>query len=113
MELGATTLTQGEHFVTMSALSGDFEEVVYVGYGIKEGDYDSYGNMNVAGKVVLAKSGEPMNESGTFLFSGTEEPSKWSNLSEGISKRLELATELGAKALLLVDDKAQSFRRNQ
>lgn len=52
-----------------------------------------------------------MNESGSFLFSGTQEPSKWSNLSEGISKRLELATELGAKALLLVDDK--NFGRYQ
>lgn len=111
LELGTTTLTQGKQFVTMSPLSGDFKEVVYVGYGIKEGDYNSYGNMDVAGKVVLAKSGEPMNESGSFLFSGTQEPSKWSNLSEGISKRLELATELGAKALLLVDDK--NFGRYQ
>ena len=111
MSLGTTTLTQGEDFVTMSAMEGEYSEFVYVGFGIQENDYNSYEGIDVNGKVVLAKSGEPMDASGKYVLSGSDEKSDWSNLSEGISKRRDVATALGAKALLLVDD--NNFPRYQ
>lgn len=110
-QIGTNTLTQGEHFVTMNAMTDDHSGVVYVGYGIQEGDYDSYAGIDVTDKVILAKASEPKDKAGNYLFSGTQEPSKWSNLSEGISKRRDLATEKGAKAILLVDD--NNFGRYQ
>ena len=111
MTLGEKTLTQGEDFVTMSAMEGAYTDFVYVGYGIQQGDYNSYAGLDVNGKVVLAKSGEPKDASGNYVLSGSQEKSDWSNLSEGISKRRDVATALGAKALLLVDD--NNFPRYQ
>ena len=104
MELETSSLKQGDDFVTMSALEGKFSEIVYVGYGIKQGDYNSFSGVDVKDKIILAKSGEPMDSSGNSLLTGSKEKSDWSNMSEGISKRRDLATAMGAKALFLVDD---------
>ena len=41
------------------------ENVVYVGYGIDTENYTDYNNLDVQGKVVIAKAGEPENEDGT------------------------------------------------
>ena len=56
--------------------------------------------MDVKGKVVLIKSGEPKDDSGTYLISGTMDNSKWSNFRQEYVAKRDVAKEKGAKALL-------------
>ncbi len=93
----------GEDFLTFSGSEGTYNEIVYAGYGIVEGDYSDYKNLDVKDKMVFVKFGEPMNGDGTYVLSGSSEKSAWSNLSEAIGKRSEIAKEKGAKGVLYYD----------
>jgi len=106
---GSVTLNEkeydlGDSFVTFSKAKGDFEEIVYVGYGIEEEGYSDYDGIDVKGKVILAKFGEPMNDDGTHKLTGTLQPSKWSNMSEAMGKRAEAAKAKGAMGMLFLDE---------
>lgn len=103
------SFTVGEDVLTFSSASGSFEEVIYVGYGIEDENYSDYKDIDVKGKVILVKAGEPMNENGTYVISGTDEKSVWSNMSESYGKRMELAKEKGVKGVLYYDQ--QNFAR--
>ncbi len=104
MTVNGTEFPIGENMLTFSNATGDIDELVYVGYGIEEGDYSDYKDVNVKDKWILVKAGEPQNEDGTYLFSGSDEKSVWSNMSEAPGKRMELAKEKGAKGLIYYDD---------
>ncbi len=95
--------TIGADFLTFSKTEGSYDEVQYVGYGIEEGDYSDYKGLDVKGKIVLMKFGEPTNEDGTYTLSGSSEKSVWSNVSEAMGKRTRLAAEKGAKGILYYD----------
>ena len=74
------------------------DEIVYVGYGIETEKFSSYDNLDVKGKVILIKDGEPKTDS-LFTISGTKEASKWSTRQQYDAKR-EIAMTKGAKAIL-------------
>jgi len=93
----------GEDFLTYSGAEGSYDHIVYAGYGIEEGDYSDYKGLDVTGKMVLVKFGEPMNEDGTFILSGNSEKSAWSNMSEAFGKRTQTATSNGASGILYYD----------
>ena len=93
----------GEDFLSFSAVSGSFSEIIYAGHGIDEETYSDYSGLDVSGKVVLIKSGEPKKEDGSFFVSGTNKKSVWSNNSESLEKRLSAAAKYGAKAILYFD----------
>jgi hypothetical protein len=93
----------GEHILTFNEADGSHTEIVYAGYGIEEDGYSDYEGLDVTGKMVLVKSGEPKNMDGAYKISGTQEKSIWSNLSESLGKRMKLASEKGAKGILYYD----------
>ncbi|MDT0607349.1 M28 family peptidase [Croceitalea rosinachiae] len=99
----------GEDILTFSSAIGTYKNIVYVGYGIEEENYSDYANIDVEGKLVLIKSGEPKNEDGTYKVSGSTKKSIWSNMSEAPGKRFELATQKGAKGILYYD--SQNYAR--
>lgn len=99
----------GKDILTFTAANGNYAEIIYVGYGVEDGNYSDYANLDVNGKIVLAKSGEPKNEDGTYLISGTEENTAWSNMSEALGKKTELANSKGAKGMLYYD--SQNYAR--
>ncbi len=103
IETGGMEYTIGEDFLSFSGAEGTYDEIIYAGYGIEDGSYSDYKDLDVAGKIVLIKFGEPKKADGTYLISGTTAPSVWSNMSEAIGKRTELATEKGAKGILYYD----------
>lgn len=109
ISIDGTTYPIGEDFLTFSEAKGTFNEIVYVGYGIEEENYSDYDGLDVAGKLILIKSGEPTLKNGNYIISGTKEKSVWSNMSESIGKRMELALEKGAKGVLYFD--ADNFSR--
>ena len=95
----------GKDFLSFSGAEGTYEQIVFVGYGIETDSYTDYGEADVKGKLVMVKGGEPVKEDGTYVVSGTDESSSWSDMSEGIGKKVNLAKEKGAKGILYYDPK--------
>ncbi|MET1259158.1 M28 family peptidase [Flagellimonas sp. DF-77] len=101
--INGNRLIVGSEVLTFTEAKGIYNEVVYVGYGIEDENYSDYDGIDVSGKILLAKSGEPRNADGTYRVSGTTEKSDWSNMSESMGKRTALAIEKGAKGVLYFD----------
>ena len=80
------------------------DEIVYVGYGVDADNYSDYKNLNVKGKYVLAKAGEPKDESGNYVTSGKSENTKWTNGRQSLSSKRNAAKDNGAIGLIYVDD---------
>ena len=75
-------------------------EVVYAGYGIEDGDYSSYKDLDVKGKIVLVKTGEPKKGDGSFIIADSV-ASKWSTRQQYGAKQT-IAKDKGAAALLFM-----------
>lgn len=99
----------GEHVLTFSKAKSENIDVVYLGYGIEDENYSDYQGIDVAGKLVLVKTGEPVNNDGTYIISGSSEESIWSNMSESLGKRIQLAQDKGAKGIIYFD--SENFPR--
>jgi hypothetical protein len=101
--INGKTYTAIDDYVSVTSSNNavvNTDEVVYAGYGIEDENYSDYENIDVKGKVVLFKSGEPRNAEGIFTVSGTNEASKWSNFRQQFASKKELAEKKGAKAVL-------------
>ena len=106
LTLNGKSFEKNEDFVvygSSSSQSFSANEIVYVGYGIDSDTYSDYNNLDVKGKIVIAREGEPKNKAGVYTVSGTTEGSKWSNGRQGLSSKRDAAKERGAKALFLMD----------
>ena len=114
---GSLTINEKEHrigegFLTFASSKGSFDKVIYAGYGVEEGDYSDFSDIDVKGKIVLIKGGEPKNEDGTFTLSGSTESSKWGNPEESIALKEELLQRKGAIGMLYYDmNNYQRFNR--
>lgn len=96
----------GEDFVTFHSPARNAyssSEIVFAGYGIKDEKYSDYEGLDVEGKVIAIVIDEPKNEDGTYLISGTSEPSKWSDIKISMPDRLDTAMKNGVKGVLLID----------
>lgn len=109
IQINGSTYQNGGDFLTFGEGDGTFDEIVYVGYGIETEGYSDYEGLDVRGKLLIMNAGEPTKEDGTYLLSGTSEASKWSNISEAIGKRMEVAEAKGAAGVFYVDD--ANFKR--
>ena len=110
--INGNTYTNGEGLLTFSNATGNYDNIVYVNNGIEDGNYSDYSGVDVNGKIVLMKAGEPMNADGTYTISGNTEKSVWSNMSESLGKRMELAHSKGAIGVLYFDkDNYDRFKR--
>jgi len=88
---------QGKDFVSFNASENTFSELIYAGYGIDDEKYSDYTGLDLTGKIVLIKEGEPMNEDGTYTISGTSTASKWSS---NTTNRASIPLKKGAKGVL-------------
>ena len=88
------------------------EDIVYVGYGIETEDYSDYKNVDVTGKVVLAKAGEAKNEDGTYVTTGTTGETTWSSGRRARNSKIEVATKKGAKGFIIIDNGAFNYYSN-
>jgi hypothetical protein len=106
ISLNGKDFIKNEDFVSYGSSSSQkiaADEFVYVGYGIDSDTYSDYRNLDVKGKVVVVKEGEPKNSEGIYIMNGTLEGSKWSNGRQGFSSKRDAAMDNGAKALFLMD----------
>jgi hypothetical protein len=103
VSINNTTYSIGTDFITFSQAESTHQGLVFAGYGIDTEEYSDYTNLDVTNKIVLIKAGEPKNEDGTYVISGTKESSVWSNMSEAIGKKSEIANDKGAKGIFYYD----------
>ena len=75
-------------------------EILFLGYGIKDSKYNDYAGANVKGKTLLMYRGEPRNNLGNSYLTGDVEGSDWGN---DVNKKLKLAKEMGANLVLIID----------
>jgi hypothetical protein len=80
------------------------DDLVYVGYGIDADNYSDYDSVDVSGKIVLAKAGEPKDDKVNYVTSGTSEETKWSSGRQSLSSKRDAAIDNGAKGLIYLDD---------
>lgn len=68
-------------------------EIYFVGYGINEQNYNSFQNIDIKGKVIVALYGEPEVDGKSLFAEGDSKKSKWSNVNKKIAelKKLEPA----------------------
>jgi hypothetical protein len=78
-------------------------DIVYAGYGIDDEKYSDYKGLDVKGKIVVVRSGEPQDKDGNNIITGDTKASKWSNGRQAISPKRDAAKEHGAKALFFMD----------
>lgn len=83
-----------------SVPSIEANEVLFIGYGISDKNYDDYKGVNVTDKVLLSYMGEPTDGSGKSYVTGTKEKSDWTT---DWRKKLKIAQQKGAKAILFID----------
>ncbi|MEA1786189.1 M28 family peptidase [Arenibacter sp. GZD96] len=99
----------GDDFIGFLPAKDTYSSIVYAGYGIEDENYSDYAGLDLEGKMVLVKLGEPVNSDGTYTVTGTNEKSVWSNPSESIGKRLEVVSGKGAKGMIYYD--AENYNR--
>tara|TARA_R110002073_G_scaffold139232_2_gene289409 strand:+ start:194608 stop:196170 length:1563 start_codon:yes stop_codon:yes gene_type:complete len=102
LSINNTAFKSVDDFISFGGSDGNLsaESIVYVGYGIEDDNYSSYTDVDVNGRVVLIKAGEPKNADGTYIVSGTTDATKWSNLRQEYRAKQSVAIEKGAKAIL-------------
>ena len=86
-------------------------EVVFVGYGIqapKPQGYDDYADVDVKGKVVLMIRREPQQDDPDSRFDG-----KKTTPHAGLARKLRLAKQRGAAAVLLANDPFTTNKEGQ
>ncbi|SHJ93931.1 PA domain-containing protein [Arenibacter nanhaiticus] len=111
--INGKTYTNGNEIVSFTPAEGTFDNIVFVNNGIEEENYSDYDGLNVEGKIVFIKGGEPKNSDGTYVISGTTEKSVWSNFSESYGKRIEIAQSKGAQGVFYYDQDNYSRFQNR
>lgn len=112
IELNGKTLNIGEDIFAGTKMNNSEMTAVHAGYGIETDTYSDYANIDVAGKAVIIKAGEPKNEDGSYVISGTSAKSDWSNWRETRQTRIDIAMAKGATAVIYLDDELNNrYRR--
>lgn len=105
--INGNSFTYFDDFISLgSSESGgaSASEIVYTGYGIDDEKYSDYKGLDVKGKIVVVRNGEPTDKDGNSLISGSEEASKWGAGRQSLSSKRDAAKEKGAKAMFMMDD---------
>ena len=107
MKIDGKAYTYFDHFISLTAAETgtlSASEVVYAGYGIDDEKYSDYKDLDVKGKVVVVKMGEPKDKAGNNVITGAKTVSKWSNGRQALSSKRDAAKDNGAKAVFFIDD---------
>jgi hypothetical protein len=76
-------------------------EIVYLGYGIDDPNYNDYKGAKVKDKVVMIYNGEPMSVDSVSTLTGSKTMSSWTT---DPTKKLERAYKAGAKLVLIIEN---------
>ena len=98
--LGKDFSVTAGNFLKQEIKSG---EIIFVGYGIEDKEYDDYANKNVKGKIVIFFAGEP-KINGKILSFGKSRSAQWRS-----DKKAVLAKQKGAVAALVFDPSMEAI----
>lgn len=104
VKIGGNELTRLEDFYNFfNGKNGSYttDEVLYLGYGINEPNYNDYEGLNVKDKIILVSSGEPKHK-GDYWIGGQGVTTSW---SYDFRAKAEVAGKKGAKAMFIIDPK--------
>ena len=73
--------------------------VLFLGYGIEEENYNDYKGADVKGKTIMILSGEPYDAAGKSIVTKSKQPSTWTTYYK---VKTEKAKDAGAAAILIV-----------
>jgi hypothetical protein len=82
------------------------DEVVFLGYGIEDENYNDYEGQNLQDKTILIMDGEPFDKKGISYVSGSTEASVWST---DVENKLRAAHRNGVATVIILDSR---FQRN-
>ncbi|WP_456437348.1 M28 family peptidase [Psychroserpens sp.] len=91
----------------------NINQIIYAGYGIDDDNYSDYKNLDVKGKIVIVKIGEPVNKDSTYVTTGTKEKSRWTSGRRARVFKIEAAENLGARGVFIIDDSAHNYYANR
>jgi hypothetical protein len=80
------------------------DEVIFLGYGIDDKNYNDYEGVDVKDKVILIYKGEPVDKNGNSFLTGSPELSDWSN---NWKKKVEVAKKHDVKLVLFIENEIQ------
>lgn len=82
------------------------KNILFLGYGISDKNYDDYKKTDVKNKILLVLNGEPMTSDSVSLVTGKKEVSEWTT---NYRKKSEWARSKGASGLIVIN---QNFDSN-
>ena len=112
LSINETDYELGEDFLAFDGLEMSFGEIVYAGYGIDDAKYSDFEGLEINGKLVLVKSGEPVNADGTFILTGSRQNSKWSRVSDAYGLRSKAIRDHGGLGMLYYDEENYEGYKN-
>lgn len=80
-------------------------EVVFVGYGINEGNYNSFKGIDVSNKVVVVIDGEP-KQNDKYLINADGTKSKWSDRKY----KIEAIRKLNPSLIIYIDNNYEKYK---
>jgi len=104
LKIGKKNYVFGDDFILnpSAAENGEIKsrQIIFVGYGIADSNYNDYAGKDASGKIVVFFTGEPKSN-GTYLVTGTEKSSSWG--FGGMARKAAVAKENGALAALVIN----------
>ncbi|WP_262247611.1 M28 family peptidase [Parapedobacter soli] len=101
--INGQSFTNGEDFYLLGSgpkATIETKEIVFIGYGISDTQYDDLKGIDISNRVVLVFSdGEPKDANGNSLITGSQTPSEWVTSR---TKRLQNITSRNPKLIIAV-----------
>ena len=116
LNVNGKSFTNIDDYVSVSSAKDgtlNTKDIIFAGFGIEDENYSNYEGLDVKGKVVIIRSGEPKDSEGNFVISGTDKSSKWSNMRQAFAAKQEVAKSKGAKALLFYYPEVYAMAANR
>ncbi|WP_217700983.1 M28 family peptidase [Hymenobacter sp. CRA2] len=101
LRVGARTYTDGRDYVAFGPsafLTEAKADPVFLGFGIETERYNDYAGLDVKGKDVVLLQGEPVDERGHYLLSGSKQETEWSSAF----RKAALARDKGARSVVVI-----------
>jgi hypothetical protein len=115
LTIDGINLMQGKEYADETALNNNgtvaASEIIFVGYGISDANYDDYAGKDVKGKIVLFFGSEPKKQDGSFIVSGNKNYSSWT-YPGGLSQKAATAKQKGAVAAIIINTNMDSITPN-